>query len=156
MWFGVVVCLCCLVFFFAHVFSLSVSLPSKFLIADNEKGIARAYREIERLEQQLDVSLLDYNHVWVHCILALQSPHNIQTAIHTYSTCCTATLFHNACCEAMFVSVQASRNHRRVTEEYQLEKLRADKEEGILKDRLADLMAKIKEEMKTQFLYEVC
>ena len=33
------------------------------MIEDNEKSIARAHREIERLEQQLDVSLLDYNHV---------------------------------------------------------------------------------------------
>lgn len=32
-------------------------------MADNEKSVSRAYREIDRLDKQLEVSLLEYNHV---------------------------------------------------------------------------------------------
>ena len=107
------------------------------MIKDNEKSIARAYREIERLEQQLDVSLLDYNHV---SSVALNSPTGPRVPLSS----------------SLCLDLQAYRNHRRVNEEFKLEKLRCEKAEGILQDRVAELIGKIKEENKTQFLYEVC
>ncbi len=52
--------------------------------------------------------------------------------------------------------VQAYRNHRRVLEEFKIEKLRCEKAVGHLGDEVTGLKTKIKEEQKTQFLYEVC
>ena len=52
-------------------------------------------------------------------------------------------------------NVQATRSHRRIKEEYKLEKAKADDAEDTLRDRIKFLKKKIREEKKTQILYEV-